>query len=137
MIRPVTRRAESRGSDGRTGKAGEAGAGAGAGVAAFADESARGFSSLQPTANKRIPNVKKTRRSRVSFLSRTFTIPTKPRVWNRTRCRDAARKRSPLDTFPLESSLGPPFQHESHLPDSRSRRANRTPEFHEGFPLSG
>src|ERR1700738_3723855 len=132
MIGPVTRRAESRASDGRIGKAGEAGAGAGAGVAAFAVESARGFSSLQPTANKRIPNVKKTWKSRVSFLSRTFTIPAKTRVWNRTRCKDAARKRSPLDTFQHEPSLGPPFRHESRLPDSRSRRVNRTPEFHEG-----
>src|SRR5580692_2849302 len=137
MMGPVTTRAESGASDGRTGKAGEAGAGAGAGVAAFAVESTRGFSSLQPASNKRIPNVKKTWRSRVSFLSRTFTIPAKPRVWNKTRCRDAARKRSPLDRFPRESSLGPPFQHESHLPDSRSQHVNRRPEFHEGFPLSG
>src|ERR1700733_7695430 len=134
MIGPVTVRADSRVSDGETAE-GELVTGIAA--AAFVVEGGSGFSSLQPAAKRNVPNDKSTWRSRFSFLNRTFTIPAKPRVWNKTRCRDAARKRSPLDRFPRESSLGPPFQHESRLPDSRSQHVNRTPEFHEDFPLSG
>src|ERR1700691_1996066 len=134
MIGPVTVRADSRVSDGETAE-GELVPEIAA--AAFVVEGGSGFSSLQPAAKRNVPNDKSTWRSRFSFLSRTFTIPTKPRVWNKTRCRDAAKKRSPLDTFPREPYLGPPFRHESRLPDSRSQCVNRTPELREGFLLSG